>query len=206
MSYYTYFKLKDDSSYKDTTIEECKKRCKGDHMPFYSDDFKSMLITSMVAAYYETDVKKKRDTIAYYICMMYSKYYNEYEYVKSILEDEHKVYWINHCKEEYDMRYDVDYFDDFIKETITDLTVLATVRFEPDDKYSDTPKTTSEYLRYEYVNEINEKLSYADEVYEDYKRNRFLLEHCDRLGGEDSEEVEKYFNALKSNEGKDTEG
>lgn len=184
MSWYTFFKLKEDSQYKELTIDDCNRKLDNNYSGPFTQDYKSELLATMIQAYYEPDVKKKRSLIVMLVYMLATKPYSDFEYVKSILESDDKRLTINRCPEEWEMRNTVEEWDETLKKTITDLVILASIKFEPDEKYSDTPKNLMDYLRYDYINEINEILELLDEEALDYYRYNFILNECVRIGDE----------------------
>ena len=86
----------------------------------------------------------------------------------------------NRPHDEYEMEQIVNSYNEDINRIIENLLILSTVRFVPDNEYSDTPKTEMDYLRYEYITQINYELESLEDTVRDYVFSKFVLEECDR--------------------------
>ena len=188
MSYYTYFPLKKDSKYKDTTLEEVKKhtnvdRVYGIEWRFEDRDF-ILIKGEMIKAYYEESSNKKLDIIQKavksYVWM--SLVDSDYQYLESMLSDKSEpVLWKNHCPDEYEMQRSIDDFSNDVLRIIDRLFVLSCVVYKPEYKeYCEDADSEYNYLRYNYIDEISQELDLLNEYINDYSFAKFVLENCDR--------------------------
>ena len=118
------------------------------------DDIIGKYIISMIAAYYSDNVNVKYAAVKQYVKSIYLNAYNLYkaQHIKDILENDNTFEYndspsvgpvFNEINEMY------EYY-------INKLCALVTVKFERDERYSDTPQTVMEYLQYDYVKELTD--------------------------------------------------
>lgn len=175
MSYYHYFKLKKESKYqKEDTLKEFKFKC------ISSDKDKILLKVSMIKAYYEDKLETNYTDIFCRVKLLATDI--EQNYLHSLVEEIKEKGEIerNRPYDEYEMEQIVNSYDEDINRIIENLLILSTIRFVPDNEYSDTPKTEMDYLRYEYINQINYELESLEDTVFDYTFSKFVLEECDR--------------------------
>lgn len=186
MSYYHYFKLKEDSKYH-----------KYDPPKFTTDDSvkqKILLKGVMVDSYYEKDIRKKYDNIAVYTRMI--AYSIESSYTNSLVKEIKSSGEIsrNRPGSEYEMENRIDEYENNLNRVIENLFILSLVKFVPDEKYSDTSKDEMTYLRYDYIHEIESEIEYLEDVVLDYTFAKFVVNECtretedERYSKEESEE------------------
>lgn len=197
MSYYHYFKLKKDSKYQNW---EPKKKQES----FIKDTSKNEFYVKMIQAYYNTDSTSKVRDISFAVQMYIWKdlYDADENYLNQMYEDENHELWRNRPMDDYDMQSCVDEWNDYLDRVVKRLTILSTVRFVSDDRYSDTPKTEMEYLQYEYIDKIDEELSLLEEYTLDYTFAKFVLNHCIRR----TEDQETYPDEEIDNESSEDNG
>lgn len=196
MSWYTYFKLREDSKYKDVTIDKCNRLTEKDDNVF-TRDYKGELLASMVQAYYLNTITEKRNLIfPLLLSFVDQETNNDYHFLKRILEGKDGIFDVNKSKSEYEMKEIVEKWDGTLKKLLSDLLILSCIRFEPNDRYSDTPKDTMEYLEYSYVGRVKELLEYYEDEMYDYSLAKFLLENCDRIGDEGDGLLEELLNNI----------
>lgn len=185
MSWYTFFFLKPDSKYANKTIEDCQLPNIESTRFGVSD--KSILKARMIDMYYTkdnsiNDTKRRITEIAVLVESIISDVLLEYPWValNTMLQDpSDKSYCINHCISESSMMDSVDNYYKNKETIISNLTNITLIHFEP-DSYSDTPKTTADYLETEYMNRIESELEVLDELTRDYGLYKFLLNECIR--------------------------
>ena len=175
MSYYHYFKLKEDSKYNNY---EPPKFPKWGRTP----KDKILLKGAMINAFYEEKIEKKFDNISLYVMML--KYSLEDSYLKSLLkeitEDKNKEISRNRPDNEYEMQSNIDDYEDNLNHVIESLFILSCIKFIPDTEYSDTPKTEMDYLKYEYLKEVESEIQLLEDYVYDYVFSKFVLENCTR--------------------------
>lgn len=175
MSYYHFFKLKKESKYqKEDALRELKFKYTS------SDKDKILLKVSMIKAYYENKIETNYTDIFYRVKLLASDI--EEESLLSLVKEikENGEIERNRPNDDYEMEQIVNSYDEDINRIIENLLILSTVRFVPDNEYSDTPKTEMDYLRYEYITQINYELESLESTVLDYVFSKFVLEECDR--------------------------
>lgn len=182
MSYYHYFKLKEDSYFNKMTVDELKQRKNSSYkvFPFIA---RASLKAMMVKWYYEPDgdIQERYAKIYSYLLGIVSECTRnlEYDWALEIKEDEDEELVRNRPMSEEDMQESLDTWNENIASIVSDLLILSYIKFEPDE-HSDTPKNTPDYLKYEYQNQIDEKLSYLEDLSYDYEFAKFCLNNCTR--------------------------
>lgn len=175
MSYYHYFKLKKDSKYNSDEYPN-KWKFRVDN----SSRDKTLLKASMINSYYEPNLEKKLTEISVRVKMItYSIVESCTEsYVKEIKQS--GELYRNRPRDEYEMERLIEEYEDKIDSIIESLLILATVRFVPDDTYSDTPKNEMDYLKCDYINRVEEEIEYLEDISCDYAFAKFATEECTR--------------------------
>ena len=175
MSYYHYFKLKDESKYqKEDALKELKFKYTS------SDKDKILLKVSMIKAYYENKIETNYTDIFCRVKLLATDI--EEDCLLSLVKEIKEKGEIerNRPHDEYEMEQIVNSYDEDINRIIENLLILSTIRFVPDNEYSDTPKTEMDYLRYEYITQINYELETLEDTVLDYTFSKFVLEECNR--------------------------
>lgn len=175
MSYYHFFKLKEDSKYN-TDEYPNKWKFKSDNSPRE----KILLKATMVNAYYEPSIDKKLDEISVRVRMIAYSLVDSctISYVKEIKESGELCR--NRPQDDYHMQSLIEDYENHLNSIIERLLILATVRFVPDEKYSDTPKNEMDYLKYDYIKQVEEEIDYLEDVVYDYAFAKFVTEECTR--------------------------
>lgn len=207
MSYYTYFKPI-ESYYKDYNAKDLEfkiSKIKGD-----TSDAQNTLILACVKAYYmlnkETnDVPSFSDfwgTINsfYKLIKMYVNSYvyerknlEDFEMKLTIINDDDHELWYNHFNDtEYDLQEFIDNFDENINDCVLNICTLCLAKYEPDTKYSDTPKSDYEYVKSDFITRIQEEIESINYFCENYNRAKVLLDCWDTKEGEEERYVREH--------------
>ena len=183
MSYYHYFKLKDESKYqKEDALRELKFKYTS------SDKDKILLKVSMIKAYYENKIETNYTDIFCRVKLLATDIEEDCllslvkeikEHLELLIKEKGEIER-NRPHDEYEMEQIVNSYNEDINRIIENLLILSTIRFVPDNEYSDTPKTEMDYLRYEYITQINYELETLEDTVLDYTFSKFVLEECNR--------------------------
>jgi len=171
-----YIKINEDDELIKKYVN--KKSSIDTDMLIYTNEYDNIggkYIIAMINAYYEDNIYKKYSFVEQYVKMIFNNAYNLYKLqnIKDILDN-------NNVFELESMRpFDI-YFDsknEMLEKYIEELCALASIRFVPDDRYSDTPKTEMEYLRYEYTKEVTDILEVLRENAYSFVINEIVDSH-----------------------------
>lgn len=182
MSYYHYFKLKENDPY--TKFDKSSIKGKLSPNSMFIGNNKGLIKATVIKFYYdeETSLDAKWTKLWFLVQAFQTQISHDlpYIWIEEMLNDEDGELVRNRPEDEYSMQETIDNFKDYRDDLVSDLLILSCIRFELDEIHSDAPKTTKEYLSTELMNEIEEKLEYFKEQCIDYEFAKFCLEHCDR--------------------------
>lgn len=203
MSYYTYFKPL-ESYYKDYNAKDLENRIS--KIKRDTSDSKNVLILACIKAYCMLNGREKEIKDAFSFNDFYSLTHSFYKLIKmfvdsyvyerksledyetklSIINDKNHELWYNHFSDnEYELEDFVDNFDENIANCVLDICTLCFAKYEPDTKYSDTPKSDYEYVKSDFIRCIQENLDSIDYYCENYIRAKVLLDCWSTKEGEE---------------------
>lgn len=140
---------------------------------------KSLLYSSMIDAYYETSSESRFNKIysnaIYLFCTLRDK--ELLETCEALLENEYISYMF--ASFNFDANEYVESLDVKCQEEISKLVVLSSVKFKKEDNYSDTAKTEMEYLRYDYIKEIDDIIDSMEDFMYSYAFSKVALDYCE---------------------------
>lgn len=186
MSYYTFFYPKDynPNGLTDKDIaDKLKKNTK------YIKDAKRNIKLYMIKAYGDDNPNKYTCTIEMFLNVLIStlkdsEALNTITWIDNELK-EYKSVAINHaaCDSEYILEEQITYAEERLEKALDDLLILACIKTTKED--------VMEYLKSEYIEDIEEIFGNIEEDICELSRNQFMLKYFDTKKAEDELHDEK---------------